>query len=165
MNYEPIIASGIRRFRPAREFLKLFPNAEHTICEAKRDTPDGWQMGHEWIARAPLHNRYLVWLVVGIEIDSDGDVSELAKPAAYVVVLNGVDMSNDDGPAWDVDIAEFEDGDWERLIESNGDFGTVGIDLETEAPVTHFVEFWDRTRPRDEPHDGMAFKAPLRFIL
>ena len=74
-------------------------------------------------------------------------------------------MSNDDGPAWDVDIAEFEDGDWERLTESNGDFATVGIELETDAPVPQFVEFWDRTRARDQPRDGMAFKAPLRFIL
>ena len=80
MNYEPTIASGIRRFRPAREFQELFPNAEHAICEAKRDTPDGWQLGQEWISRAPLHNRYAVWLVAAIEINSEGDVSEIEKP-------------------------------------------------------------------------------------
>ena len=99
--------------------------------------PDGWKLRSEWISRAHLHDRYVVWLVIAIEITTDGAVSELEKPQLYVVEVQKVEKSRDDagGPVWHITFGRFEDGDWERLVENGGDFASVGFDMTVNAPV------------------------------
>ncbi len=81
MNYDTVAASAVSSFSRAREFEGLFPSAEHTIVDAKRDFyPDGWKPTREWISRSHLYDRYVVWLVVAIDRTEDGTISELEKP-------------------------------------------------------------------------------------
>jgi hypothetical protein len=44
---------------------------------------------------------------------------------------------------------------------------SVSLEMETEEPVAHFAKLWNDTRPtqRPTPSDGIAFKAPLRFMM
>jgi hypothetical protein len=168
MNYDALLATGLNRIPVVREFCDLFPNAEHTVVKAKRDI-DGWQIVYEWISRSPVYERYVVWLVVAIGIGPDGSLAELEKPDIYVVEINKIERCRHDqaGPSWEFSWAEFEDGDWERLVEHRGDFPAIGLELTTNAPVERFTECYDDTRPTPlaEPPDGMAFKAPLRFMM
>jgi hypothetical protein len=65
-------------------------------------------------------------------------------------------------------MVEFEDGDWEKLVGDRGDFDAIGLELTTDVPVDQFAAFWRETRPTPlagPPKEGMAFKAPLRFML
>jgi hypothetical protein len=169
MNYDAVIASAVREWSCARDFQRLFANAEHTIAQAKRDFyPDGWKPVHEWISRAGLHDRYVVWLVVAIEIAADGRIAELEKPRLYVIEVEKVVRSRDEvgGPEWEVSCSEFEEGDWEQLVENDGDFASVECEMTINAPVDRFATFWRDTRPspRLAPSDGVALKAPLRFM-
>jgi len=169
MNYDTVIASAVRDWSCAREFQWLFANAEHTITQAKRDfDPNGWQFVSEWISRASLYDRYVVWLVVAIEIADNGTIGELEKPQLYVIEVEKVVGSRDDeeGPQWELACAEFEEGDWEQLVENGGDFASVEFEMTVDAPVENFATFWRDTRPspRPAPSDGIALKAPFRFM-
>ena len=169
MDYEAVIASAVRDWPCACDFQRLFPNAEHAIVEAKRQfDPDGWKPVTEWISRAHLHDRYVVWLVVAIELSADGTLSQLEEPQLYVIEVRKVTRSRDDegGAEWEVACAEFEDGDWAKLVENRGDFASVGFAMTVDAPVDRFATFWHDTHPirRDEPPDGIALRAPFRFM-
>jgi hypothetical protein len=76
-------------------------------------------------------------------------------------------QENRDKPSWELNMCEFEDGDWEQLVESHGDFAAIGLELTATAPVDRFTTFWRETRltPLAEPPEGMAFKSPLRFVM
>ena len=163
MNYDDVIVSALPSFPHAREFQELFANAEHSIVEAQRDIPpDGWRPVHEWISRAHLHSRYVFWLVVAIEISSDGTVSELEEPKRYVVEVDKIDKS-EEGPTWEASCAQFAEGGWEELVEHEGDFAAVGLEMKTDAPVGNFAMFWDGTRP-SQRYATSVLKAPLRFM-
>lgn len=71
MNDDALVASALLSFSHAREFQRIFPDAEHNIVEAQRDLRDGWKTVTEWISRANLHDRYMVWLVVAVEVGAD----------------------------------------------------------------------------------------------
>jgi hypothetical protein len=169
MNYDAVIASAVRDLPFAREFQRLFPNAEHTIVEAKRDFyPDGWRPVGEWISRASLHDRYVVWLVVAVAITTDGTVSALENPQLYVVEVEKVEKSRNEegGPLWECGCLQFEEGDWDQLVENSGDFASVGFDMTIDAPVDRFATYWHDTRPSQNaaPSDGVCLRAPLRFM-
>jgi hypothetical protein len=168
MNHDALLATGLQRIPVVREFCDLFPNAEHTVGMAKRDF-DGWQVVHEWISRSPVFERYVVWLIMAICVEPDGNLTELEMPNVYIVEINNIERCRNDrgGPSWEFSWAEFEDGDWERLVENRGDFAAVGLELTPNDPVERFTECYEDTRPIPlaEPPDGMAFKAPLRYML
>lgn len=170
MNYDAILAVGLDRIPAVREFDELFPNAEHTVVKAKRDfSPNGWQIVYEWISRSHLYDRYVLWLVVAIDIGADGSLAELEKPDVCVIEIDKIERSRNDnnGPKWEFNIVEFEDGAWAHLVENRGNFDSIDLDLITNRPVDRFTTFWHDTRPPRlaEPPEGMAFKAHLRFSM
>lgn len=171
MNYEAVLAAGLDGIQAVREFSNLFPNAEHTLVKAKRDFhPNGWQVVHEWISRSPLFDRYIIWLVVAVEVNAVNGLTQLEKPSVYVTEVDKAEECGDDdeGTTWQIGMVEFEDGDWEKLVEDRGDFAAIGLELTTDAPLDQFAIFWRDTRPApfaEPPQEGMAFKAPLRFIM
>jgi hypothetical protein len=168
MNHDALLATGLQRIPVVREFCDLFPNAEHIVGKAKRDI-DGWRVVYEWISRSPVYERYVVWLVMAISIEPDGSLTELEEPNIYVVEISKIERCRNDqeGPSLEFTWAEFEEGDWNRLVENRGDFTAIGLELTTNAPVQRFTECYDDTRPIPlaEPPDGMAFKAPLRYMM
>ena len=168
MNYDELLATGLDRIPVVREFCGLYPDAEHIVGKALRDI-DGWQIVYEWISRSPMYERYVVWLVVAISIDPDGSLSELTKPEVYVVEISEIIRSRNEyrGPSWKFGWAELEDGEWEQLVESGGDYSAIGLELITDAPVERFTEFYVDTRPPPmaEPPDGIPLKAPLRYMM
>lgn len=170
MNYDAVIASAVRDWPCARDFERLFPNAEHTIVAAQHDFyPDGWKPAKEWISRAHLHDRYVVWLVVPIEIAADHTVSELDLPAFYVVEVHEVVKSRDDvgGPEWEMSCSQFQEDGWRQFVEMGGDLAAAGLEMTVDAPVDRFATFWRDTRPvaDDMPPEGLQLQAPFRFAM
>jgi hypothetical protein len=170
MDYDAVIATALGCIPSVREFRELFPSAEHTLVKAKRDfDPDGWQIVYEWISRSHLHDRYVVWLVVAIDIGTDGSVTELETPNVYVLEVDEIEPGRDEQrlKSWKFSLTEFEEGDWGQLVESGGDFSAIGIEIRMDSPVGQFATYWRDTRPipLSDPGDGMAFKAPLRFMM
>ncbi len=169
MNYDDRIASGIRDLDDARRFHELFPGAEHVIVQAKRDfEPDGWRVVYEWISRANLYCRYALWLVMPIEFTTGGAASPLEQPTLYIIEVEKVEKGRDEegGPKWECNFGQFEEGDWKEIVEVGGDFAALGVDLITDAPVERFATFWRDTcpPPDDRAPDGLALRAPLRFM-
>ncbi|MDZ4821099.1 MAG: hypothetical protein SGJ20_19210 [Planctomycetota bacterium] len=170
MNYDSLLAEGLTSIPVVRQFQEIFKDADHTVVKAKRDFgTEGWKIVHEWISRAPLYDRYVLWLVVPIDVGADGRLRELEGTNLYLIEICSIDGSKDDqeGRSLDYRMAEFEDGDWEQIVEAGGDLAAVGLELITNEPVERFSEFWRDTRPSPlaDPGDGMAFKAPLRFMM
>lgn len=168
MNYDSLIHSGVRDLPCVRQFQQVFPDGEHTIVDAKRDFhPDGWGPVKEWISRASLHNRYVVWLVLAIEITKDDRISAIEEPEAYLIEVGKVEKGRDEdgGPLWEYSFGQFEEGGWEELVENGGDFASVGLEMIVDAPVNGFATFWRDTRPipNTGSPDGIAMRAPLRF--
>ena len=121
----------------------------------------------EWISRAKIHDRYIVWLVVAIKIMTGDADSELEEAEAYITEVENIERGRDDegGPAWECGFCEFEDGDWEQLVNNDGDFSAIGLELTVDDPVDRFATFWRDTRPTRETSvpDGVALRSPLRF--
>ena len=169
MNYDDKIARGICDLDDARRFQEFFPSAEHAVVQTRRDFgSDGWRVVDEWISRANLYDRYALWLVVPIEFTDSGAASPLEHPAVYIVEVEKVEKGRDEkgGPKWECNFGQFEKGDWNELVEANGDFEALGSDLITDAPVEGFATFWRDTcpPPEDPAPDGLALHAPLRFM-
>jgi hypothetical protein len=168
MDYDALIATGVRTIPVVSEFCSLFPNAEHVIVKAKRDM-DGWRVVHEWISRCPIRERYVLWLSVAISTEPSGSLNSLEKPRFHITELAKFDSGKGDpgGAQWELGQAEFEDGDWEQLVATGGDFAAIGLELTVDSPVPRFATFWNDTRPAPiaDPPDGMAFKTPLRFEM
>ena len=123
MNYESAIASGVRELDVVRQFENFFPDAEHFIVQAKRDfDPDGWQLVNEWISRAHVHDRYVIWLVVAIDVAPNGGISALDEPEVYIVEVETVQKGRDDedGPKWECSFGELEDGAWKEIVADGG---------------------------------------------
>ena len=168
MNYDQKLASGIRDLNEARQFQELFPDAEHVIVQAKHHFEHGWRLVDEWISRASFYDRYTLWLAMPIEFTASGAVSPLDKPDVHFVEVEKVERGRDEegGPKWEYNFARFEQGDWEELVEVGGDFKALGADLITDNPVEGFATFWRDTSPppEDPAPDGLALRAPLRFM-
>lgn len=168
MNYDKLLATGLECIAIVREFCSLFPNAEHAVGKANRDI-NGWQVVYEWISRSPLYERYMVWLVVAISVKPDGSLAELEVPDVYVIEVSKIVRCRKDkeGPSWEFAWAELKDGDWDRLVESRGDFAAIGLAITSDSPVKRFTECYNDTRPTPlaEPPAGTAFKAPLRYMM
>jgi hypothetical protein len=169
MNDKAIIETAIEKVSFVRDFQRLFPNAEHVIVQGKRDfDPDGWKTVNEWISRTALFNRYVLWLVAAIDISKEGEVSLLEEPDVYLVGVESGEKSDDGYPTWEIGFFQFEEGDWNRFVKSDGNFSSLELEITTDAPIDGFDIFWNKTRPQPGatiPDDGMAFKAPFRFLM
>jgi hypothetical protein len=167
--HDTIVSQAIRSFEPARQFQSLFPNAEHSIVQAKRDIqPDGWQPVSEWNSRCRLHDRYVVWLAVAVSVGADGVVTALEKQQVFVMEVDKVKRGRDErgGASWEVNFVELEDSQWEQLLRNGGNFAAIELEMETDAPVDRFDIFWRDTSP-NRPRaftDGIALKSPLRCM-
>ena len=112
------------------------------------------------ITLPPLYTPVLVtdgkWALVGLR------EKNYSRKDGWEWVPCGVD-----GPEWEVGWLQFEDGDWDRLVQNNGDFSSVEFEMTVDAPVDRFATFWHDTRPRRGtlPPDGLALRAPLRFMM
>lgn len=169
MDEEAAIQDGVRALRCVRQFLQVFPDAEHTIVPAKRQVGDGdWSLVSEWISRARLYDRYVFWLVVAIEVSTSDTVAPLEEPQVFVVEVEAVANSRDEGdaPKWQFGFGQIDASDWQEMIASGAapDFRKFG--LEVDQPVARFETFWNDTRPHQVPptDDAIALKAPLRFL-
>ena len=113
--------------------------------------------------QAHLYDRYVVWLVVAIDIATDGVMSQLEIPHLYVFEIQKVVRSKNhgDGAEWEFGYLQFEEGDWERLVENNGDFASVGFEMNFNSPVVGFASFWNDTRPTRNaaPSESLSFRA------
>jgi hypothetical protein len=169
MNHAEIIAIGCRDLACVRDFIKCFPNVEHFIVPAKRQVPgEGWGIVSEWISRAKLHDRYIFWLVVAVEITDDHKVTAIEEPQVYGVDVYSIEKVKDeiDGPKVSVNFGQIEAGDWQSIVDAGGDFISAGFELITDQPVERFDSFWNDTRPHSATPavDSVALKAPLRFM-
>lgn len=169
MNVEAVIEDGVRNLRCVRQFLQVFPDAEHTIVPAKRQVgDDGWSVVSEWISRARLYDHYVFWLVIAIEVSTSDTVAPLEEPQVFVVEVEAIAKSRDeeDGAKWQFGFGQIDASDWQEIIASgpNPDFRELG--LVVDQPVERFETFWNDTRPNPIPpaDNAIALKAPLRFL-
>lgn len=163
MNLQAVIASARSNFAPASDFVRVFPNAEHWIVEAKRQLPSGeWGRVHEWISRAALFGRYAFWLVVAVQVNDAGHVSAIEEQNVYVIEIDEVTGDT----AWKFSFGQLELDDWNQIVASEGEFPAVEFELTIDSPVNGFDKYRNRTSPGRHvlSNDGIALKGPLRFM-
>jgi hypothetical protein len=147
---QEFVRSGFARFRLARQFQQLFPNAEHKIVDAEHDfgPPDNWRSAHDWLARARLYDRYVIMLSVAIDIGpKEGRIVKLKPPDFYIFevarVIKGRRAA--DGSKYELGWGTFTHRDWLKLIKAKGRFSVLDAELTKDKPVPRFDDYWRET--------------------
>jgi hypothetical protein len=169
MDKEAAIQDGAHALRCVRQFLQVFPDAEHTIVPAKRQVGDDeWSLVSEWISRARLYDRYVWWLVLAIEVSTSDTVAPLEEPQVFVVEVESIAKSRDEAgaPKWQFGFGQIDESDWQEMVAAGTALDFREFGLEVDQPVERFETFWNDTRPHHIPpaDDAIALKAPLRFL-
>src|SRR5262245_32002816 len=147
---QKFVRSGFAPFRLARQFQKLFPNAEHKIVDSDHDfgPPDHWRSVYDWLARARLYDRYVIMLSVAIDIGpKDGRILKLKPPEVHVFEVGKVMKSRraTDGPKYELAWVSFKYRDWLKLVKSKGNLSALDLDLTKDEPVPRFEVYWRDT--------------------
>ncbi|MBL9138909.1 MAG: M56 family metallopeptidase [Verrucomicrobiales bacterium] len=118
------------------ELHHLFPAGSDQILEA----------GHEWryVFEAGLHDRYLFSASVDLTVDTNTqNVTGSGTPSLHIVEMALISPFTDGTvgfasyPTNEIQITT--DG-WRQLVESKGNFDTLGYQMTTNRPVAHFRE-------------------------
>jgi len=142
-NYEVAIESGVRGQSYPRDFNRLFPGAMNIISYYTGE------VGHpRWGSKAGLFGRYVLLMVAPIELDNARtNITSMGQPEFSLIELSKITPNKDPTRQPSVQtkgVARFSADSWHRLVEAKGDFGPLGIALETNKPVEGFEAVWPK---------------------
>ena len=137
--YNAAIQSGIHGISYPGQFNRLFPGASNGISYYT-----GVVGKPKWYSKIGLNRRYVLRLFVDIELDgARTNIVSTGPPSGDLCELTSITphpsgaMSIAAGKGW-----KLTSDDWKRLFEAHGDFGVLGITLETNKPVEGFDAAW-----------------------
>jgi hypothetical protein len=145
--YNAAITSGTHGEAYPGQFNQLYPNCVNFISyySGQIGTPS-------WTSTAGLYQRYLLTMQVPIRLNAARtkvvaadnpkfylDEFLSVTPGKVTVTFGANGQISTSGRNR---IATFEAGQWSRLFKSRGDFGALGITLETNKPVQGFETSW-----------------------
>lgn len=115
------------------EFVATFSDARHVILGIATETP-------EWTSEILLHGRYVFLMTFGLEADPTAR-SGYVRASAPTFVFSDIGTTRrlDDGrlmiegvgPLHGTTVSQQQ---WSIVVETGGDFGAVGIQLDKENP-------------------------------
>jgi hypothetical protein len=125
--------AGLREAQPSAPFVKqfsaLFPTAQITYRYFGTSKCPGFD------ANITLHGRYVLAMQLPVQFDDAGrKVTGYGDPQFYLLEMTKVDktdgvVSISYGPQ-----RVFGSKEWKKLVESNGDFNTIGWTMITDRP-------------------------------
>lgn len=134
-NLAEAVSNGVVEIDVARNFETLFPDAEHFISHYTETKGDP-----TWNSKVGLHGRYV--LTVKFQIGFDESRTHPVRngdPIFYLLELANV---RENGYECTDRQIEFGLQEWNRLLESSGDFNVIGYPMLKDKPLVGFDEAW-----------------------
>lgn len=128
-----VLASARRSVAFAREFDHLFSGGHATAGEGR--------FGWEYDFQVGLYGRYVVEGRVPLTVDTNTmTVVSSGPPVIYVREIDRIIAPSDGGGSatFTTNQAQLDAIEWERLIDSHGDFSVVGYTMITNTPLPNF---------------------------
>ena len=139
VNYNSLRASGSQKITEAVAFRTLFPNTHEFLTYF-----DGYYGEPQWNSTALLHGRYVLTLQCKIDVDyARSAVTNYQPPRVFLTEivslerLPGGQLSATHGTNFSFDLEQ-----WKRLVESHGNFESLGVSLTTNSPVDGLAACW-----------------------
>jgi hypothetical protein len=103
------------------------------------------EYGHPtWNSEAAIHKRYVLTMQMKITISRDGEhVLTHQEPHFFLEEISRLKRSEDG--TWQSKgrgVADFGFEKWKTLVEHSGDFESIGIHLQSDAPLPLFKFYW-----------------------
>jgi hypothetical protein len=135
------IRSGCDKIPQVRQIDRILGNAVHRVSS---------RMGHdqvvgryEWSSEVYFGGRYELVMWVDVEVDQrSSEISTiLDAPKFRLLEVGRVDLSSERGPSISYQgQREFNAAEWERVVEADGDFSVIGIEINNSQPIANFDE-------------------------
>ncbi len=143
--------SGYDQIPQARQIDELLGKADHSVMNEGDDTDEG--VKEEWISEAYFGGRYELVMTIDIRVDRrTSNVSKvIGTPRFRLLEIESVEMLS--GGRASVSYRgsgqrEFSSVEWERVVEANGDFSVIGIEIVKSTPIPNFGELVQESQRR-----------------
>ncbi len=138
---EQMVASGYRMIPQAKQIDDLFGPAWHRVSNYRE--PDT----AEWQTEALFGGRYEMWMTVTVRIDrrSGSVIQVIGEPRFLLLEVQRIERSGAVAyPA--MNQHEFGADKWQQVVNANGDFSVIGIQLNRNNPVPGWQRYVARPR-------------------
>jgi hypothetical protein len=140
LGHQEFAANGVAQIEPASQMNQLFGHCRNYITYA------GGASTSEWNAVAFFGGRYQLTMQVPVDIESRTKGHATGEPRFYLNEVSAVDISSGRVMASFSRSITFGPAEWNRVLESGGDFSTIGFIVKTGPPAKHFAEFAKSSR-------------------
>jgi hypothetical protein len=137
--YDQAIQSRIDRTLHPGEFNRMFPGSDNGISYYT-----GLVGPSSWTSQIGLHDRYVFKMNHPIEMNSAKTaIVATGEPTFYLYELTKIALKPNGTFGVTINqMRTFSAHDWRRLVAAKGDFGVLGIVLNTNNPVANFEAAW-----------------------
>ena len=155
--YKSAVKDGFTKIPQACEIENLLGEADHFISYSGPD------VRQDWNTEVYFAGRYRLTMQVEVKVDRDFSrvVEVIGEPAFYLSEIaqvelnaNGTFSAGTDGSGQQ---AVFGMKEWNKIVQSKGDFSLVGVHIKKGQPVPNFEKFVEamrRPRVRVRPDCG-----------
>ncbi|MFN0051349.1 MAG: hypothetical protein ACKV0T_04110 [Planctomycetales bacterium] len=135
--------SGYAQIREARQIDELLGMADHAVMNEGVETDEG--VKEEWISEVYFGGRYQLVMTVELRVNRRTSVVSkvIGSPKFRLLEIREVQLASGGGVGVSYRSTaerEFNSSDWERVVEANGDFSVIGIQIENGPPLPGFSE-------------------------
>ena len=139
--YKDAVKDGFTKIPQACEIERLLGKADHFISYS------GPNVKQDWNTEVYFEGRYRLTMQVDVKTNKDFSkiVGVIGEPKFYLGEITKVDLNADgtvsggDGGAGQR--ATFGLKEWNKIVQSNGDFSIVGVHIKKGQPVPNFDKF------------------------
>jgi hypothetical protein len=144
--YQSALEDASKRITAAREFLKLYPEAE---CQFSYYT--GEYGPPTWVGTSGLYGRYILQMEVPVSISSSGKkVKSFGEPKCYLKEVEHVTVEEGGRVAYTCGPTQVRFGpkDWQTIVQNRGDLSSSGVTIVKDHPIPNFDNCWRHTPGR-----------------
>ncbi len=139
-HHQEFAANGVSQIAPARQMAELFADCRHYVTGGPNNTV-------LFNSVAYFGDRYELTMQAPVKIESKTSGSMIGEPQFYLNEVSTVRVS----PSGQVGASfsrnkNFGTSEWEKVYHANGNFGTIGFDV-NPTPVVDFHKYTDAARP------------------
>lgn len=134
--YDLAIAGGKKSIPIVTEFHRLFADSVSSISYYTGEYGDP-----EWNSKAGLYERYILTMQLKIELDDTRTrIIKFEEPRFHLVEIESVSHqpNGTTGIKYGARQVRFSIAEWQKLVENDGDFSSIGVTLEKDKPVSGF---------------------------
>ena len=148
IHYSPFLSQGRRAIPEIVEFERLFPNYKQASYSGEPEC----QGDNRWEFAAGLYGRYVLYMNIDITWGPSGTIASHSEPQFRMLEVSSVSHSQS---WWSSETSisysshhqkEFNLADWKKLVNSNGDFSDIGIELDKDHPIANFEKVFPNNR-------------------